>query len=67
MPLVLVTSLFFLWVIGVNLNDILIQHLKKAFGLMDFQSSLIHAALWGYRAGAVSAAATLTIPAKEAE
>jgi len=34
-PLVLVTSLFFLWAIGVNLNDVLIQHFKKAFGLTD--------------------------------
>jgi FHS family L-fucose permease-like MFS transporter len=34
-PLMLVTSLFFLWAIGVNLNDILIQHLKKALGLTD--------------------------------
>jgi MFS transporter, FHS family, L-fucose permease len=46
-PLVLVTSLFFVWAIGVNLNDILIQHLKKAFGLTDFQSSLIQAAFFG--------------------
>jgi MFS transporter, FHS family, L-fucose permease len=46
-PLVLVTSLFFLWAIGVNLNDILIQHLKKAFGLTDFQSSLIQSAFFG--------------------
>ncbi len=46
-PLVLVTSLFFLWAIGVNLNDILIQHLKKAFGLTDFKSSLIQSAFFG--------------------
>jgi FHS family L-fucose permease-like MFS transporter len=46
-PLVVVTSLFFLWAIGVNLNDILIQHLKKAFGLTDFQSSLIQFAFFG--------------------
>src|ERR1700732_4791539 len=46
-PLVWVTSLFFLWAIGVNLNDILIQHLKKAFGLTDFQSSLIQSAFFG--------------------
>jgi FHS family L-fucose permease-like MFS transporter len=46
-PLVLVTSLFFLWAIGVNLNDILIQHLKKACGLTDFQSSLIQSAFFG--------------------
>jgi FHS family L-fucose permease-like MFS transporter len=46
-PLVLVTSLFFVWAIGVNLNDILIQHLKKAFGLTDFKSSLIQSAFFG--------------------
>lgn len=46
-PLVLVTSLFFLWALGVNLNDILIPHLKKAFGLSDFQSSLIQSAFFG--------------------
>jgi len=46
-PFALVTSLFFLWAIGVNLNDILIQHLKKAFGLTDFQSSLIQSAFFG--------------------
>src|ERR1700758_4488186 len=46
-PLALVTSLFFLWAIGVNLNDILIQHLKKAFGLTDFKSSLIQSAFFG--------------------
>jgi FHS family L-fucose permease-like MFS transporter len=47
LPLVLVTSLFFLWALGVNLNDILIPHLKKAFGLSDFQSSLIQVAFFG--------------------
>lgn len=47
LPLTLVTSLFFLWAIGVNLNDILIQHLKKAFGLTDFRSSLIQSAFFG--------------------
>ena len=46
-PLMLVTSLFFLWALGVNLNDILIPHLKKAFGLSDFQSSLIQTAFFG--------------------
>jgi FHS family L-fucose permease-like MFS transporter len=46
-PLALVTSLFFLWAIGVNLNDILIQHFKKAFGLTDTQSSLIQFAFFG--------------------
>ena len=47
LPLVLVTSLFFLWALGVNLNDILIPHLKKAFSLSDFQSSLIQSAFFG--------------------
>src|SRR6266704_3252570 len=46
-PFVLITSLFFLWAFGVNLNDILIPHLKKAFGLTDFQSSFIQVAFFG--------------------
>jgi MFS transporter, FHS family, L-fucose permease len=46
-PLVLITSLFFLWAIGTNLNDILIPHLKKALDLTDFQSSLIQTAFFG--------------------
>src|SRR6202790_1487260 len=44
---VLVSSLFFLWALGVNLNDILIPHLKKAFRLTDLQSSLIQSAFFG--------------------
>src|ERR1700675_333267 len=44
---VLITSLFFLWALGVNLNDILIPHLKKAFRLTDLQSSLIQSAFFG--------------------
>lgn len=47
LPFVLVTSLFFLWAIGVNLNDVLIPHLKKAFELTDFQSSFIQVAFFG--------------------
>ena len=46
-PFILVTSLFFLWALGVNLNDILIPHLKKTFNLSDFQSSLIQTAFFG--------------------
>src|SRR3984885_4330658 len=46
-PLILVSSLFFLWAFGVNLNDILIPHLKKAFRLSDFRSSLIQTAFFG--------------------
>src|ERR1700732_5328741 len=47
LPFILVTSLFFLWAFGVNLNDILIPHLKKAFRLTDFRSSLIQTAFFG--------------------
>src|ERR1700730_1706800 len=46
-PLILITSLFFLWALGVNLNDVLIPHLKKAFRLTDFRSSLIQTAFFG--------------------
>src|SRR6201984_3337244 len=46
-PLVLVTTLFFLWALGVNLNDVLIPHLKKDFDLNDFQSALIQMAFFG--------------------
>lgn len=56
LPFVLVTSLFFLWAIGVNLNDVLIPHLKKAFGLTDFRSSFIQVAFFGgYFLGALPA------------
>jgi len=47
LPFILVTSLFFLWSIGVHLNDVLIPHLKKAFDLTDFQSSFIQVAFFG--------------------
>ncbi len=40
----LVTSLFFIWGIALNLNPILIPHLKKACQLTDFQSSLVDSA-----------------------
>ena len=46
-PFIFITSLFFLWAFGVNLNDILIPHLKAAFGLSDFQSSFIQVAFFG--------------------
>jgi FHS family L-fucose permease-like MFS transporter len=42
--LALVTSLFFLWGVALNLNPILIPHLKKACELTDFQSSLVDSA-----------------------
>jgi len=47
LPFTLVTSLFFLWSIGVHLNDVLVPHFKKAFDLSDFQSSFIQVAFFG--------------------
>lgn len=47
LPFTLVTSLFFLWSIGVHLNDVLIPHFKKLFDLSDFQSSFIQVAFFG--------------------
>jgi len=56
-PLVLVISLFFLWGIANNLNDILIRQFKKAFELTDFQSGLVQSAFYlGYFFLAVPAA-----------
>lgn len=46
-PFVLVTGLFFLWALGVNLNDVLIPRFRDAFGLNDFQSSFIQVAFFG--------------------
>ncbi|HEX8327688.1 MAG TPA: L-fucose:H+ symporter permease [Hymenobacter sp.] len=40
----LITSLFFLWGFALNLNPILIPHLKKACQLTDAQSALIDSA-----------------------
>lgn len=48
-PLVLIISLFFLWGMANNLNDILISQFKKAFQLTDFQSGLVQSAFYlGY-------------------
>jgi FHS family L-fucose permease-like MFS transporter len=45
-PLILVTSLFFLWAFLHNINSILIPHLKKALELTDTQSSYIDVAVY---------------------
>jgi FHS family L-fucose permease-like MFS transporter len=46
---VLVVSLFFLWGVANNLNDILIRQFKKAFELTDLQSGLVQSAFYlGY-------------------
>lgn len=48
-PLVLIVSLFFLWGVANNLNDILITQFKKAFVLSDFQAGLVQSAFYlGY-------------------
>lgn len=55
-PFVLITSLFFLWAFGVNLNDVLIPRFKNAFVLSDFQSSFIQVAFFsGYFLAALPA------------
>lgn len=46
-PFGLVTTMFFMWALGMNLNDILVPHLKKACDLSDFQSSLIQTCYFG--------------------
>jgi FHS family L-fucose permease-like MFS transporter len=47
--LVLIVSLFFLWGIANNLNDILIKQFKGAFELSDFQAGLVQSAFYlGY-------------------
>jgi len=45
-PFILVTSLFFLWGFVHNLDPILIPHLRKAFRLSTFQSSLVDSAVF---------------------
>ncbi len=42
--IILVTSLFFLWGFALNLNPILIPHLKKACRLSDVQSAFVDSA-----------------------
>lgn len=44
--LVVLTSLFFIWAVITNLNDILIPHLKKACDLSDAQSALVQTAFF---------------------
>lgn len=57
LPVVLVVSLFFLWGVANNLNDILIGHFRKAFSLTDFASGLVQSAFYlGYFCFAIPAA-----------
>jgi MFS transporter, FHS family, L-fucose permease len=43
---VLITSLFFLWGFALNLNGILVPHLKKACQLTDLQSAFVDSAFY---------------------
>ncbi len=49
LPFVLVTTLFFLWGIPSNLNDVLIRQFMKSFEMNRFQAGLIQSAFYlGY-------------------
>jgi FHS family L-fucose permease-like MFS transporter len=53
----LIVSLFFLWGMANNLNDVLIKHFKKLFTLSDFGSGLVQSAFYlGYFLVAIPAA-----------
>jgi FHS family L-fucose permease-like MFS transporter len=45
-PLIMVTTLFFLWGFIHNLDPILIPHLKKAFTLTDLQTAFIDSSVY---------------------
>ena len=58
LPLVLIVSLFFLWGVANNLNDVLVAQFKKAFTLTDFQAALVQSAFYlGYFVVALPAGA----------
>ncbi len=57
LAIILITSLFFLWGMANNLNDILIPQFKKVFTLTDLQSGLVQSAFYmGYFILAIPAA-----------
>ncbi len=56
LPVILLISLFFIWGMLENLNDILIAQFKSAFALNDFQSGLVQFAFFiGYSIFAIPA------------
>ena len=60
LPLVLIVSLFFLWGLANNLNDILIKQFQKAFTLSHFQAGLVQMAFYmGYFLLAIPAGLTM--------
>jgi len=46
LPIALIVSLFFLWGLANNLNDVLIAQFRKAFDLADWQSGLVQSAFY---------------------
>jgi hypothetical protein len=61
-PFILVTSLFFLWGLPNNLNDVLIRQFMKSFELTRFQAGLIQSAFYlGYFVLATPAALLMTV------
>ncbi len=57
LPLILIFSLFFLWGMANNLNDILITQFKKVFTLSDFKAGLVQSAFYtGYFVFSIPAA-----------
>ncbi|NYE27828.1 FHS family L-fucose permease-like MFS transporter [Rhodanobacter sp. K2T2] len=56
LALFLVITLFFMWGVANNLNDVLVAHFKKAFTLSDLQAGLVQSAFYfGYFLVAVPA------------
>jgi FHS family L-fucose permease-like MFS transporter len=56
-PFILVTSLFFMWGIPNNLNDVLIKQFMKSFEISRFQAGLVQSAFYmGYFTLAIPAA-----------
>ena len=57
LPFILVTTLFFLWGIPNNLNDVLIRQFMKSFAISRFEAGLVQSAFYlGYFVLAIPAA-----------
>lgn len=57
LPIMLIVSLFFMWGVANNLNDVLIPQFRKVFALNDLQSGLVQSAFYlGYFCFALPAA-----------
>jgi FHS family L-fucose permease-like MFS transporter len=51
LPFSLVTSLFFMWGIPNNLNDVLIRQFMKSFALTRFEAGLVQSAFYMFYMG----------------